>query len=349
MKLYSISFWAALTATCLSGISSAFAQGAPNIVWETPTPNGLANSIIGAGWAPGLSGQVAVGSTDRWMRTRQSGNGALIYSVLQPQHSSGADQTIYSINGKSLAVHNESSGLTFRVYRAVDGVFLGTITGTVDANGIVQFTSNAQRQTNPRGDTPLPGWRIEEFTTFRSTGSGYNIVTTTFNFSPDGVYQSALTSGSLKIQRRSDGSIVRTLSVAAQRDSTAVSFTPDSTAIAVWAGTTNKTTLWRIADGALLMQFPDAVPEEGIGAIRFTPDGMRLITSGYLAYVDSQGLWQQVGLIRFWRVADGAMRRQYDQHTGIGVTSPVALSPDGTQFAYGTYEGTAVVARIPAP
>jgi WD40 repeat protein len=282
------------------------------------------------------------------MRTRQASNGALIYSVLQPQHSSGADQTIYSINGKSLAVHNESSGLTFRIYRAADGVFLGTITGTVDANGIVQFSANAQRPTNPRGESPIPGWRIEDFTTFVSTGSGYNVTTTLFNFSPDGVYQSALTSGTLKIQRRSDGSTVRVFSAGASRDSRAVTFTPDSAAIAVWTGTTNQTTLWRIADGALLMQFPDAVPNEGIHAIRFSPDGTRLITTGYLPFETSSG-WQQVGLIRFWRVADGAMRHQFDQHTGIGVTSAIALSPDATQFAYGTYEGTAVVAQTPSP
>ena len=29
--------------------------------------------------------------------------------------------------------------------------------------------------------------------------------------------------------------------------------------------------------------------------------------------------------------------RQYDQHTGIGVTSPIAWSPDATRLAYGTY------------
>jgi hypothetical protein len=29
------------------------------------------------------------------------------------------------------------------------------------------------------------------------------------------------------------------------------------------------------------------------------------------------------------------------------VTSPVACSPDGASFAYGTYEGTAIVARTP--
>jgi hypothetical protein len=65
--------------------------------------------------------------------------------------------------------------------------------------------------------------------------------------------------------------------------------------------------------------------------------------------VDADGLWQQKGVIRFWRVADGVLRNVYDARTGIGVTSPVAWSPDATRFAYGTYDGTAVVARTPAP
>jgi hypothetical protein len=106
--------------------------------------------------------------------------------------------------------------------------------------------------------------------------------------------------------------------------------------------------LWRISDGAVLMRFPNASREEGVIAIRFTPD-TRLVTAGYLPFLDADGLYQQKGVIRFWRVADGALRRMYDARTGIGVTSPVAWSPDAMRFAYGTYEGTAVVARIPAP
>ena len=63
---------AALAVFCLRGISSAFAQGAPDIVWEAPTPSVLANSILGVGWAPGTAGRVAYGSTDRWLGWRGS-------------------------------------------------------------------------------------------------------------------------------------------------------------------------------------------------------------------------------------------------------------------------------------
>ena len=41
--------------------------------------------------------------------------------------------------------------------------------------------------------------------------------------------------------------------------------------------------------------------------------------------------------------ADGALRWQFDQHTGIAVTSPIACSPDAAKFIHGTYEGTVVL------
>src|SRR5258705_10350900 len=87
-------------------VSPVQGQGAPDIVWEAVTPSGLANRIQGVGWSPNASGQVAFGSTDRWMRTRQADNALLVYSVLQPIRSGSADQTLYSTDGAFIAVHN---------------------------------------------------------------------------------------------------------------------------------------------------------------------------------------------------------------------------------------------------
>jgi WD40 repeat protein len=338
-----------LTALGLRGASPALAQGALAVAWEMATPSGLANSILGVGWSPGAPARVAVGSTDRWVRTRDAGNGALIYSVLQPHRAGSADQTLFSSDGVYLAVHNSSDGLGYRVYRAADGVFLGTLMVTVDAGGLVHFAPDAQLVGAVGGDGTLSRWRIAEFTVVVTTGSGYQRTTTTFNFSPNGTYQSAASKSSITIRRRSDGATVRSFAGGAAQGFTPVAFTPDSTRLAAWAASPNQTTLWRIADGAVLMRFANATSQEGVGAIRFTPDGARLVTTGYLPFVDNSGVWQQKGVIRFWRVADGALRRMYDARTGIGVTSPVAWSRDTAAFAYGTYEGTAVVAVTPAP
>ena len=183
----------------------------------------------------------------------------------------------------------------------------------------------------------------------RVVGSGYDKIATSFNFSPDGALQAAASQGSITVQRRADGAVVRILTGGAAKSSTPMAFAPDSARLAAWAASPNETTLWRISDGAVLMRFPNAASNEGVAALRFSPAGTRLVTTGYRPFVDNNGLWQQRGTIKFWRVSDGALRQTFESHTGLAVTSPVAWSPDFTRFVYGTYEGTAVVARVPAP
>jgi hypothetical protein len=245
-------------------------------------------------------------------------------------------------------VHNSSAGLGYRVHRAVDGVFLGMLTVTIDARGLAQFAPDSQLLGAAGGDGTLSRWRMADFTVVLTVGSGYDRTNTTFNFSPNGVLQSASSQGVITIRQRSDGLAVRVLRGGLSQGVTPVAFTPDSTRFAAWGTNPNQVTLWRISDGVMLMNFAGTAAEEGIGAIRFTPDAARMVTTGYLPFVDSDGLWQQKGVIRFWRVADGTLRQMYDARTGIGVTSPVAWSPDATRFAFGTYEGTAVLARTPA-
>ena len=116
--------------------------------------------------------------------------------------------------------------------------------------------------------------------------------------------------------------------------------------------------MWTYLSEPISLTFPGVVTEE-IGdwnedgqtwhrlGVHYPPS-IATHNADQVLYVDADGLWQQTGIIRFWRVADGVMRQQFDARTGIGVTSPIAWSPDATQFAYGTYEGTAVVARTPA-
>jgi WD40 repeat protein len=347
MKPHAMLILVAVAVTCFQKAPTVQGQGAPDVMWEAITPNTLANSIQGVGWSPSLSGDVAFGSTDRWLRTRQADSGSLVYSVLQPHRSGSANQTIYSTDGAFIAVHNSSEGLGYRVHRAADGVFLGMLTVAVDGNGLVRFAPDSQLLGAVGGDGTLSRWLLESFTVSVTVGSGYDRTNTTFNFSPDGLVQSAASQGTITIRQRSNGQTVRLLKGGLPEGSTPVAFTPDSTGMAAWSENPNQVTLWRISDGVRLRDFPESATNEGVGTIRFTPDGTHLVTTGYLPFAGGDGLWQQKGVIRFWRVSDGTMRQVYDARTGIGVTSPVAWSPDGTRFAYGTYEGTAVVARTP--
>src|SRR5436190_4699347 len=276
MKPYSMLVLSAV-ALCFRGVPIVHGQGAPDIVWEAITPSGLANSIQGVGWSLIDSGQVAFGSTDRWVRTRQADTGLLVYSVLQPHRSGNADQTLYSTDGAFIAVHNSSAGLGYRVHRAPDGVFLGMLTLTVDGNGLVRFAPDAQLIGAVGGDGTLFRWRVEDFTVLLTVGSGYEHTNTTFNFSPNGLLQSAASQGTITIRQRGNGAIVRILKGGLSQGSTPVAFTPDSTRIAAWSSNPDQVTLWRISDGALQMSFAGAAAQEGVGAIRFTPDSARMV------------------------------------------------------------------------
>ena len=51
MKASSIIFLGFVVGT-LGWVRVTGAEGAPDIIWEAPTPSGLANSIQGVGWSP---------------------------------------------------------------------------------------------------------------------------------------------------------------------------------------------------------------------------------------------------------------------------------------------------------
>ena len=96
----------------------------------------------------------------------------------------------------------------------------------LDANGLVRFAASQQLIDSVGGPSKLPVWRVQEFTVVVTVGSGYQRTTTVFNFSPNGAYQSAASSGSIKIQRRSDAAVIRTLAGGAPKGASVVTFTP---------------------------------------------------------------------------------------------------------------------------
>src|SRR5262245_16643226 len=83
--------------------SAVFGQSAPSVVWRRPAPGPGSNSVTAVGWSP-FGDSVAVGSTDRWFRLRRATDGALLYSVLEPPHSQGPGQTVYSTDGALIGV-----------------------------------------------------------------------------------------------------------------------------------------------------------------------------------------------------------------------------------------------------
>jgi WD40 repeat protein len=329
-----------VSSVCAAG--AALGQGAPAVVWEVPTPNTLGNSVRAVSFSA-LGKDLAVGSTDRWFRMRRARDGALLYSVLEPLHSSGVRQILRSANPAWVGVQNESAGTSFRVQRENDGIFLGTVNGTVGPDGLVSFAPDAALLASTGGDGTISSWSFSDLTCFTVTGTGYLTVTTTINFSPDGALQTSARKGRITVQDRLDGSVLRVI----PGGSTNV-FSPDSGILATWsAAPANEIVLWRTSDWTVLRRLTSANPQEGVAGLRFGPDGERLVATGYDPYQDAQGLWQQAGFIRFWSVSNGMVLSNFDEQTGIAVTSPVAWSPDGSRFAYGLYDGSVAVANTP--
>lgn len=323
------------------------AQTAPQIVWSVPSPSGLANAIVGVGWSPG-GGRIAVGSTDRWVRARAASNGALQWSTLQVPIGSGtADQAIFSNDGALVAAHNSGQGWTWRVHRAADGVFVGKLVATLQPNGVVTFAPDAQLVAST-GDAGFGNWRLANFSALRLVGSGYDRISTNWVFSPNTLLQASASQGTITIQRRSDGAVLQLITGGNMRGATPLQFSPDSTALAAFARTPGETTLFRVPDGTVLGRFTNPTPNEGVSFVRFSPGGTRLVTTGYQPFATPDG-FDQRGMIRFWRVSDGVLRHAFSTGTGLSVTSPVAWNPAFTRFAFGTYDGRAVVATVPSP
>jgi WD40 repeat protein len=312
--------------------------GPPSVVWVAPNPGMLATNAGAAAWSP--SGYtVATGLADRWMRIRQASNGVETDAILQPHRSGGVVNLTFSDDSKYVAVGNQSGTGNFRVYTVSGGTFLGTLVATIDSTSILRFAPDAALAGSAANQAK---WRTTEVTVFSVTGSGYDKVTTARNLSPNGQLQTAATSkGAITIQQTSNGAMVRTLI-----GGTRPAFSPDSSMIAYWTASPNAMTVVRISDGA---KQTFAIPGGADGGVlaRFTPDGTRVVGSGYLPFLKPDGTWDQKGVIRFWRISDGKLLQTYDQQTSLGVTTPVVFKPGGSQFLYGRYDGAFVVATTP--
>lgn len=144
-------------------------------------------------------------------------------------------------------------------------------------------------------------------------------------FSPDGGLLLFGGNGSIaKLMRVSDGIVFQTFPHSLYVKS--VAFSPNGRVIAtgvhdgdvrLWS--TNGTLLHTLAPGGTTR------------SMDFSPDGRLLATT-------------TGGLLRFWRVSDGALLVTYDPDP-IGPVTAVDISPDGMLFAYGG--GELVVARMP--
>ena len=91
--------------------------------------------------------------------------------------------------------------------------------------------------------------------------------------------------------------------------------------------------IWRIADGALVLQLDEAFSENaGIEQVEFSPDGK------LLAAISS---WK----IYLWDLSDGELLHTIDSQ--YGWLDDIAFSPNGRYLAVGSSEGVVRLWGIP--
>ncbi len=148
-------------------------------------------------------------------------------------------------------------------------------------------------------------------------------------FSPDG--QTVISGGSdfgIRIQRASDGSLIRTLTVSWSNGANAVAISPDGQYVAdgvqAYNGNFN---VWRTADGSLVKGRISA-HNNGTNAVAFSPDGQTIATAGRDGTIK---IWQLPGvnLVRTLNFGSGYRPRVWS----------ISYSPDGQFLVDGNQSG----------
>lgn len=264
-----------------------------------------------------------------------------------------------------LAVASTSQNDAIKMWNVSDTALIRSFSLGQNGPVTLAFPPNSTRIFGGNGSGAYKTWRVSDSTTIYSGG-----------FSPNGFGQAAYSANGLYLAL---GRLFGTISL---QDATTgigihlleghnalvnnLDFSPDSTLLGS-SSSDDTAKLWRVSDGAMLQSFDYAG-----GAVAFTSDGKYFCYDkhdGTAAFWDVQtnGIartfpaWGSAvrftsngeilvtvngPLVNLWRVSTGALLASYDTAPD-GTALSVDISPDARLFAYGTYDGTVVLARMP--
>ena len=312
-------------------------QATTDIVWQ-----GLHTNVVRSVAFSTDGQQVASGGDDRSAKLWQASNGALLQTHLQCSGLScgSVGQVSFSPDGQTWA----ATGRGIKFWSVADGTLLrtlnistGPLTLSPDWQYVAASVDNSAYAANLPSTVTLfrasDGGQV-----WQANGGGLEVA-----FSPDGQTIAAVgRKTGIDLWRISDGTHLRNI----PGPKHALIFSSDgqyliSTQAAQGLYPFDDTIeMYRVSDGALVQTL---LGTGAITSMALTPDGQTLISTGWEWDQDSV---TQVGVIRFWRLSDGALLKTYDQGTGT-YTAGLAVSPDGNFFSYSS-EKSVVVARIPS-
>jgi len=310
-----------LAATLTIGSPSRIqAQHLPDIVWSTNCHSRQVNDIMfSATGAYLLSGSadrsaklwdVPSRSLERTFAISGADAGKVTSVALSPESAliavvaDGGEVRVWQVSDGQRLWSGQASGEQYRVRFAPNDSALcyGTASGitVVTPTGVgLPFENPLGQNGNERGVFDVaysPDGKL--------LASGNDDNTASLFLMPQGVLFRDLTGHSGKV--------------------TAVDFSPDGSLLAT-AAADGSARLWQATNGVVVRVIQGAggsgVPfaDGSVGRIKFSTDGKSLLTSSN-------------GTLRFWRVSDGQLLLTY---TNLWA-GPIAVSPDGKHFAYGT-------------
>lgn len=323
---------------CLAFARSAFAQGQPDIVWETNS----GGSVL----AYSVDGQMLLAGTQLF----DAAAGKLIRSFHLPYNGGGPNSVALSPDGQYVAIGIQAFNQNLDVFRVADGSLLaGRITAHSNGTTSVAFSPDGQLLATGGRDGTAKIWHLPDMTLVRTLngGAGYRPRVFAVAFTLDGQMLAVGGQGGVVFYDVAAGKLVRELEGAAS--TRALSISPDNQFIANGTDVIDQQgqcadcaiKTWRIDDGTLV-QTIDGQNNEPI-SIAFSPDG-GVIAAG------SEDRYQSDGLLRFWQAAGGALLQSYNVNGGtpnISYVTSFVYSPDGSFYAYASVDSHVVVARNP--
>ncbi len=325
-----------LALLCLLVCQSLFAQGDPDVIWQTNS----GGKVI----AYSADGQMLLAGTKLFA----AGDGTFVRNFVLPYNGSGPNSVALSPDGQYAAIGIQAFNQNLDLFRVADGALLaGRISAHANGTTTVAFSPDGQFLATGGRDGTAKLWQVPGMTLIRTMGggAGYGPRVFAVAFSLDGSILAVGGQAGVQLFRVSDGQLIRNLEGASSILTLAIS--PDNQFVAAGSNQIDQQgqcvdcsiKTWRIATGELL-QTIDGNNNAPL-TIGFSPD-QTVIGAGS----DDRNFG---GVVRFWRVADGTLLRFFNQTPGGAYVSGFAYSPDGSRFAFSRTDSHVVVAQNPFP